>query len=225
MNLKPGNVNLRQLRQIYEGNVTISLDSASRLDMENSLAVVRQVVDSNRVVYGINTGFGRMAQTVISPDKLAELQLNLILSHSAGVSGLLAAGVVRLVMATKIISLARGCSGVRPALAEALVALFNAGLLPQIPAKGSVGASGDLAPLSHVACVLIGEGKVQSCEGEAMTGREALQRVGLQPFVLGPKEGLALINGTQVSTALALAGLFGAENVFCSALVSAAMTL
>ncbi|MGY4309563.1 histidine ammonia-lyase [Bradyrhizobium sp. USDA 4369] len=225
MNLSPGSVDLFQLRKIYEGNVTISLDKASRLEMEKSLAAIQHVIDSKRVAYGVNTGFGRMAQTAISPDKLAELQLKLILSHSVGVGGLISPGVVRLAMAMKVISLARGCSGVRPALAEALIALFNAGLLPEIPAKGSVGASGDLAPLSHMACVLIGEGTVKSHDGEVMTGREALQRVGLDPFVLGPKEGLALINGTQVSTAFALAGLFGAENLFCSALVSAAMTL
>jgi histidine ammonia-lyase len=129
------------------------------------------------------------------------------------------------VLATKVVSLARGYSGVRPALVDALLALFNAGITPCIPAKGSAGASGDLAPLAHLACVLIGEGEAFAADGKIVEGAEAMAMVGLQPFVLGAKEGLALLNGTQVSTALALSGLFGAEDVFASALISGALSL
>jgi histidine ammonia-lyase len=182
-------------------------------------------VDSGEVVYGINTGFGKLAQTIIPHERLAELQRNLVLSHSAGTGEPLAPGVVRLVLATKAVSLARGHSGVRPELVDALLGLCNAGLLPRIPSKGSVGASGDLAPLAHLACVLIGEGEVTAPGGEVIGGADALGRLGIAPFVLGPKEGLALLNGTQVSTALALAGLFGAEDVFAAGLVAGALSL
>jgi histidine ammonia-lyase len=186
---------------------------------------VQAIVDNDQVVYGINTGFGKLASTRIANDHLAELQRNLVLSHCVGTGEPLAAPVVRLVLATKAISLARGHSGLRPEIVDALLALFNAGLMPHIPAKGSVGASGDLAPLAHMACVLIGEGQARTETGEVVSGLEAMRRIGLAPFVLGPKEGLALLNGTQVSTALALVGLFGAEDVLASALMSGALSL
>lgn len=152
------------------------------------------------------------------------LQRNLVLSHSVGTGDPLPDDVVRMVLATKAVSLARGHSGVRPALVDALLALANADVLPVIPAKGSVGASGDLAPLAHLACVLIGEGAAK-VGGKVVSGREAMAAIGLEPFVLGPKEGLALLNGTQVSTALALAGLFAAESVFAAGLVAGCLTL
>jgi histidine ammonia-lyase len=223
--LSPGHVGLSHLRQIHDGNVTLALAPETRTQLEASHAVVQRIVDHDEVVYGINTGFGKLASTRIAPDQLAQLQRNLVLSHSVGTGEPMAAPVVRLVLATKALSLARGHSGVRPALVDALVALANAGLLPRIPVKGSVGASGDLAPLAHMACVLIGEGEVTTLDGTVISGRDAMAQIGLAPFELGPKEGLALLNGTQVSTALALHGLFGAENVFAAALMSGALSL
>ncbi len=223
--LTPGQVDLALLRRIQAGGVRLSLDPSVREPMAQSQAVVQRILDNDEVVYGINTGFGKLASTRIAANHLADLQRNLVLSHSVGTGEPLAAPVVRLVLATKAVSLARGHSGVRPELVDALLALFNAGVMPRIPAKGSVGASGDLAPLAHMACVLIGEGEATLADGEVVSGAEAMRRIGLEPFVLGPKEGLALLNGTQISTALALVGLFGAENVFASALMSGALSL
>jgi len=223
--LTPGDVDLATLRRVHAGGVQLALDPAARAGLAAAQATVRRIVEAGAVVYGINTGFGKLAQTIIPAERLAELQRNLVLSHSAGTGEPLDAGVVRLVLATKAVSLARGHSGVRPEIVDALLALGNAGLLPRIPSKGSVGASGDLAPLAHLACVLIGEGEVTTPQGEVIGGAEALGRIGLAPFVLGPKEGLALLNGTQVSTALALAGLFGAEDVFAAGIVAGALSL
>ncbi|MDB5928534.1 MAG: histidine ammonia-lyase [Polaromonas sp.] len=223
--LTPGAVDLAMLRRVQAGGVRLSLDASVRQGMARSQAVVQGILDNDEVVYGINTGFGKLASTRIASGDLAALQRNLVLSHSVGTGEPLAAPVVRLVLATKAISLARGHSGIRPEIVDALLALFNAGLMPVIPAKGSVGASGDLAPLAHMACVLIGEGQATAPDGEVVSGAEAMRRIGLDPFVLGPKEGLALLNGTQVSTALALVGLFGAEDVFASALMSGALSL
>ena len=226
--LTPGAVDLPLLRAIHAGGVTLSLDPSAVAGMRASQLAVQRIVDTDAVVYGINTGFGKLASTRIGNDHLADLQRNLVRSHGVGTGEPLAAPVVRLVLATKAVSLARGHSGVRPELVDALLALFNAGVLPRIPAKGSVGASGDLAPLAHLACVLIGEGEATlpaSMGGRVVGGAEAMRSIGLEPFVLGPKEGLALLNGTQVSTALALAGLFGAERVLAAALMSGAMSL
>jgi len=222
--LDPGHVTLAQLRRIHAGGVPLALDASAQAGMRDALATVQRIVDEDQVVYGINTGFGKLASTKIAHERLAELQRNLVLSHSVGTGEALPDGVVRLVLATKAVSLARGHSGIRPEIVDALLALANANVLPFIPAKGSVGASGDLAPLAHLACVLIGEGQA-TVDGKVVPGREAMAAVGLQPFVLGPKEGLALLNGTQVSTALALTGLFGAEDVFCAALVAGALSL
>lgn len=225
LTLDPGHVDLASLRRIHQGGLTLALDDDTRAGMQAAQAAVQRIVDHDDVVYGINTGFGKLASTKIDHGHLAELQRNLVLSHSVGTGEPLAAEVVRLVIATKAVSLARGHSGVRPALVDALLALFNAGVTPLIPAKGSVGASGDLAPLAHLACVLIGEGQARLADGRVVGGAEAMRSIGIEPFVLGPKEGLALLNGTQVSTALALAGLFGAEKVFASALMSGALSL
>jgi len=222
--LDPGHVTLAQLRRIHAGGVQLTLDASAQADMRAALATVQRIVDEDQVVYGINTGFGKLASTKIAHERLAELQRNLVLSHSVGTGEALPDGVVRLVLATKAVSLARGHSGIRPEIVDALLALANANVLPVIPAKGSVGASGDLAPLAHLACVLIGEGQAK-VDGRVVPGAEAMAAVGLPPFVLGPKEGLALLNGTQVSTGLALAGLFGAENVFSAALVAGALSL
>lgn len=223
--LTPGEVDLATLRRVYAGGERLALHSSARAGLVAAQATVRKIVESGDVVYGINTGFGKLAQTIIPTERLAELQRNLVLSHSAGTGDPLPAGVVRLVLATKAVSLARGHSGVRPEIVDALLGLCNAGLLPRIPSKGSVGASGDLAPLAHLACVLIGEGEVTTPEGDVIGGADALGCLGIAPFVLGPKEGLALLNGTQVSTALALAGLFGAEDVFAAGLMAGALSL
>ena len=222
--LVPGAVTLAELRRIHAGNVTLQLDSGALAGMQAAQAVVQRIVDEDQVVYGINTGFGKLASTKIAHDRLAELQRNLVLSHSVGTGEALPDGVVRLILATKAVSLARGHSGIRPAIVDALLALVNANVLPVIPAKGSVGASGDLAPLAHLSCVLIGEGQAK-VNGQVVSGAEAMRSVGLTPFVLGPKEGLALLNGTQVSTALALAGLFGAENLLAAGLVAGCLSL
>ena len=224
INLVPGAVTLAELRRIHAGGVTLQLDSSALAGMQAAQSVVQRIVDEDQVVYGINTGFGKLASTKIAHDRLAELQRNLVLSHSVGTGEALPDGVVRLILATKAVSLARGHSGIRPAIVDALLALANANVLPVIPAKGSVGASGDLAPLAHLSCVLIGEGQAK-VDGKVVSGADAMRAIGLTPFVLGPKEGLALLNGTQVSTALALAGLFGAENLLAAGLVAGCLSL
>lgn len=222
--LRPGQVDLCLLRRVHAGGVQMQFDAACLAAMQASQTTVQRIANEDQVVYGINTGFGKLASTRIARERLAELQRNLVLSHSAGTGAALPDGVVRLVLATKAVSLARGYSGVDPAIAQALLELANAGVLPLIPAQGSVGASGDLAPLAHLACVLIGEGQARA-GGRLICGSEAMQAIGRKPFVLGPKEGLALLNGTQVSTALALAGLLGAENLLAAALVAGALSL
>ncbi|MGC2030366.1 MAG: histidine ammonia-lyase, partial [Steroidobacteraceae bacterium] len=211
--------------KIYLGEVELRLSAGTRGALDASQAAVQKMVDENQVVYGISTGFGKLANTRIAAHRLADLQRNLVLSHSAGTGPLLTDGVVRLVLATKVISLSRGYSGVRPELVDALLALFNNNLLPRIPAKGSVGASGDLAPLAHLSCVLIGGGSVIPEECGAIAGAMAMRSVGLEPLTLGPKEGLALLNGTQVSTSLALSGLFEAESVFAAGITAGALSL
>ncbi|QDY41433.1 histidine ammonia-lyase [Candidatus Pantoea soli] len=222
--LVPGEVDLATLRTLYQQRVTLQLAEEAREAIDRAQATIGAIVASGNVVYGINTGFGKLAQTQIPPGRLAELQRNLVLSHSVGLGDLLPDNVTRLIMATKIISLARGHSGVRRELIDALLALFNAGVMPCIPAKGSVGASGDLAPLAHLSLMLLGEGQVR-IDGQLLPAVEGLARAGLQPIVLGPKEGLALLNGTQVSTALALRGLFEAENLFAAGLMAGALSL
>jgi len=224
LHLVPGEVDLATLRAIYQGNVTLSLDQSARQAIADAQQTVEAIVASGKVVYGINTGFGKLAQTQIPAGRLADLQRNLVLSHSVGLGDLLPDNVTRLVVATKIISLARGHSGVRIELVEALLTLFNAGVMPVIPEKGSVGASGDLAPLAHMSLMLLGEGQVR-LNGVLIPATEGLASVGLSPFVLGPKEGLALLNGTQVSTALALRGLFEGENLFAAGLMAGALSL
>jgi len=218
-------VTLRDLRRVCRSEVDVALDETAAVPaLLASQRIVRRIADGDSAVYGVNTGVGKLAQTRIAHHHLAELQRNLVLSHSAGVGAPLAAGVVRLVLVTKAMSLARGYSGVRPEVVRALLALANAGVLPRIPSKGSVGASGDLAPLAHLARILIGEGEVSVGDAVLPAG-DGLRRAGLAPLVLGPKEGLALLNGTQVSTALALAALFDTENVFAAALVASALSL
>jgi histidine ammonia-lyase len=222
--LAPGEVDLATLRAIYQGELALSLDAAACEVIERAQRTIADILATGEVVYGINTGFGKLANTRIPVKRLAELQRNLVLSHSVGTGTPLEDNVVRLVMACKVISLARGHSGIRLAVVRAMLDLYNAGIMPCIPAKGSVGASGDLAPLAHMSLMLIGEGQVR-VKGRLMSAVEGLALVGLTPFELEPKEGLALLNGTQVSTALALAGLFGAERCFGAGLVAGALSL
>ncbi len=192
--------------------------------LEASAATIAGIVASGRVVYGVNTGFGALATTTIPAEQLSELQRRLVLSHSAGTGAELPPAIVRLILSLKINGLLKGFSGVRPAVVQALHDLLARGVLPCIPEKGSVGASGDLAPLAHLAAVLIGEGEARLA-GERMPAGDALRRAGLAPLALAPKEGLALLNGTQVSTAIALAALFRAENGLASALVTGALAV
>ncbi len=200
---------LGDLRRIAREESPIALDPACLPELRAGVASVERIVAAGEPAYGINTGFGKLAQTRIPRADLARLQRNLVLSHSTGVGPRLDDAAVRLVIALKVASLAKGRSGVRPETVEALLRLYNERIYPRIPSKGSVGASGDLAPLAHLAAALIGVGDV------------ALD----QPIALGPKEGLALLNGTQVSTALALQGLFAIEDVFAAALVAGALSV
>src|SRR5215207_5699674 len=221
--LRPGSVSLAELRAVWAGApVALASDAWSAVD--TAAACVGAILESGRTVYGINTGFGLLAQTRIPGDRLAELQRNLVMSHSCGLGEDFSRPVVRLAMATKVVGLARGHSGVRREVVERLLALLEADALPCVPAQGSVGASGDLAPLGHLSAAMLGEGRID-LGGTILPAGEALRELGLEPLALGPKEGLALINGTQVSTAVALDTLFTAERVFATALISGALSL
>ena len=222
--LHPGTLTLAELRALWSAPATLGIDAGARAAVDAASKAVSDIVSTHRTVYGVNTGFGLLARTRIDDDRLAELQRALVLSHSAGTGPLLDDAVVRLVIALKVASLARGYSGVRAVVVDALVELHNRGVVPCIPAQGSVGASGDLAPLAHLAAVLIGEGSAR-VGTSVVAGREALASVGLTPLVLAPKEGLALLNGTQVSTALALAALFATERACAAAFVAGALSV
>ena len=215
---------LARLRAVLDGPCTVALTPAAWANVDRGAATVAAIVAEGRTVYGINTGFGLLANTSIAPEDLETLQRNLVLSHACGVGPLLEDRVVRLLMVLKIASLSRGASGIRRATLEALIAMVNADVLPCIPAKGSVGASGDLAPLAHMSCVLIGVGEARH-NGETLSAEGALARAGLTPLTLGPKEGLALLNGTQCSTALCLAGLFATEATFAAAVAAGALSV
>lgn len=215
---------LAQLRAVLDGPVAISLTDAAWSAVDKGAATIAAIVAEGRTVYGVNTGFGLLANTSIAPEDLETLQKNLVLSHACGVGPLLDDAVVRLLLVLKIASLSKGASGVRRETLETLVSLVNADVLPCIPSKGSVGASGDLAPLAHMSCVLIGVGEARA-GGEILSAEAALARVGRSPLTLGPKEGLALLNGTQCSTALALAGLFAAEACFAAAVAAGALSV
>lgn len=220
--LRPGEVSLAEWRAIYRG-AEVRLDPASSRAIEQSAAAVERILAKGEPVYGINTGFGKLASVRIDARDLETLQRNIVLSHAAGVGEPSPAPVARLMLALKLASLAQGASGVRPATTAMLEAMLAKGLTPVVPAQGSVGASGDLAPLAHMAAVMIGVGEI-FVDGSRRPAIEALADVGLTPLVLGPKEGLALLNGTQFSTANALAGLFEAERLFQSALVTGALS-
>ena len=222
--LKPGALALSDLRRLWAAPATLAVDAGAKGGVDAAADTVARLVAAGATVYGVNTGFGLLARTRIDVDRVTELQRALVLSHSAGTGPLLDDAVVRLVVALKAASLARGHSGVRWSTIEALIALANAGVVPCIPAQGSVGASGDLAPLAHLSAVLIGEGEARF-KDRTLGGRDALAAAGLKPVVLGAKEGLALLNGTQVSTALALAGLFATERAMAAALVAGALSV
>jgi histidine ammonia-lyase len=224
LTLKPGAISLEELRRVAHGGDTIALADGWRGPVEASLAAVRKRLAGGESLYGINTGFGKLAKTRISDDELATLQLNLLRSHAAGVGAPLADSTVRLILVLKAASLARGFSGVRAIVVERLLALANAGVLPVVPGQGSVGASGDLAPLAHLSLALIGEGRVR-VGGREQDCAAALAAAGIEPLVLGPKEGLALLNGTQASTALALEALFAAEALLAASIVTGAMSV
>ncbi len=224
LELNPGHISLSELRKISRSPVNLSLSANAIPDIEASTRVVEQVIAEDRVVYGINTGFGLLANTRILPDDLEELQRSIVLSHAAGIGKLMHDETVRLMMTLKINSLARGFSGIRLEVIQALIELVNSQVYPCVPQKGSVGASGDLAPLAHMSTILLGEGEARH-NGKIISGLEALKIAGLEPITLAPKEGLALLNGTQASTAFALEGLFAAEDLFASATLCGAMSV
>jgi histidine ammonia-lyase len=222
--LHPGAMTLAELRAAWAATAPLTLAADAYPKIEAAAATVQAIVAKGDAAYGINTGFGVLAKTRIPDQQLELLQRNLILSHSVGTGALLSDGVVRLILLMKIGSLARGYSGVRPLIVDTLIALYNAGIMPAIPAKGSVGASGDLAPLAHMTLAMLGVGQVRA-NGELVDAMDALKAAGIAPVVLAAKEGLALINGTQVSTALALHGLFMAERLVEAAMVAGALSL
>jgi len=224
--LTPGKVGLTEWRAIYRGEAA-RLDPASAPAIATSAAAVERILAKGEPVYGINTGFGKLASVRIHGADLATLQRNIVLSHAAGVGEAMPVAVARLMLALKLASLGQGASGVRPPTVALLEALLEKGLTPVIPAQGSVGASGDLAPLAHMAAAMIGVGEIMVgpiAGGARRPAADALAEAGLAPLTLGPKEGLALLNGTQFSCAYALAGLFEAETAFGSALVTGALS-
>ncbi len=223
LTLTPGQVTLADLRRIYREELPVQLHRSRRAAIEASSAVIAAAAAGDVPVYGVNTGFGKLASMRIAPADTATLQRNLILSHCAGVGEAMPRAITRLMMALKLLSLGRGASGVRWPLITLLEDMLAKGVTPVVPAQGSVGASGDLAPLAHMTAVIIGEGEAD-VGGVRMAGAAALKSAGLSPIPLGAKEGLAFINGTQFSTACALAGLFDAWDCAVASLVTAAMS-
>jgi histidine ammonia-lyase len=219
----PGTVTLATLEQIWRNGTPARLAPSARAGVEAAAAMVAEAAAGEAPVYGINTGFGKLASTKIASEDTATLQRNLILSHSCGVGEPLAEDKVRLMMVLKLLSLGRGASGVRWLVINQIEEMLARGVTPVVPSQGSVGASGDLAPLAHMTAAMIGEGEA-TFEGERLSGAKALKRAGLQPIVLGPKEGLGLINGTQFSTACALAGLFQALDLARASMAIASLT-
>jgi histidine ammonia-lyase len=224
LEIQPGAVSLATWRKILREGPKVRLAAGAREAVVACHDAVKQLIGTGRPIYAVNTGFGKLANVRIETSDLAQLQRNLILSHSAGTGELLSDDLVRLIMLMKAGALAQGFSGVRWDVVEMLLTLVNAGVYPCVPAKGSVGASGDLAPLSHMAAAMMGEGMMRY-SGRIMPAKEGLGIAGLEPMAFGPKEGVALINGTQVSTALALHGLFLVEDVLRAALVTGALSV
>jgi histidine ammonia-lyase len=204
--------------------IPVRLADTARERMQTSVAAVERVIDEERVSYGINTGFGALAKERISRDKVVQLQYNLVRSHACGVGDALSPAATRRLMLLKANALSVGCSGIRPEVVETLLELLNADVLPLIPERGSVGASGDLAPLAHLALALIGEGEALH-DGEVLEGRDVLAAIDREPVVLQAKEGLALLNGTQLSAALSIEGLFHLEALWRSSIAAGAMSV
>ena len=223
LTLDPTCVELGALRNLW-GGANARLNDASMQRVAEAAASVDRIVAGGETVYGVNTGFGLLASTRIPDERLAELQTNLILSHSAGLGDPLPRHVTRLMIVLKLLGLGRGHSGVRPLVIEALQDLLDRDAMPLIPAQGSVGASGDLAPLAHMTAALMGRGNIDVA-GKVLPAGDALNRLGMEPLQLGPKEGLALINGTQASTAIALDALFTGERVFAAAIAAGALSV
>ena len=221
--LKPGQTTQAEWRAIYQG-AAVSLDAGCMFQIARGANTLARILARGDAIYGINTGFGKLASVRIEPKDFAKLQRNIVLSHAAGVGEPMPATVVRLMIALKLASLAQGFSGVRPEIVSVLGAMLTHGLTPIIPSQGSVGASGDLAPLAHLAAALIGVGDIGLPSGGQVPASEALGSIGLAPLTLGPKEGVALVNGTQFSTAYALAALFELETVFQTAIVAGALS-
>ncbi|GAA4661051.1 histidine ammonia-lyase [Bartonella pachyuromydis] len=221
--LKPSEVTLSELEAVYFNGEVSKLHSDTHLSIEKGAERIAEISAGSDPVYGINTGFGKLASVKINASDVATLQRNLILSHCCGVGEPLAENIVRLIMTLKLLSLGRGASGVRLKLVHLLENMLTRGVIPVIPEKGSVGASGDLAPLAHMAAVMMGEGEA-FFQNIRMSGGKALEKAGLSSIVLEAKEGLALINGTQTSTALALAGLFRSYRALCGGLLAGALT-
>ncbi len=222
--LHPGSLTIADIRTLLDEKTTLELDTSCLEAINKSEAVITHAMQNNKIVYGINTGFGVLAATRIEAKDLEDLQRKIVLSHAAGVGENFSDQVVRLILALKINSLARGYSGVKASTIDALIKLFNTRVYPCIPCKGSVGASGDLAPLAHMSALLLGVGDARH-DGKIIPAEEALKIAGLKPLHLGPKEGLALLNGTQASTALALLGLIAAEDIYVAAITAGAMSV
>ena len=222
--LEPGKVSLDDLEALYRHSSHFEIHPDAYPRIADSVGMLSRRIGEGETIYGVNTGFGKLASVRINGDSLALLQKNLVRSHAAGIGEPLPANIVRLMMALKCISLARGASGIRVELVDRIQQVASAGIIPVIPAQGSVGASGDLAPLAHMAAALIGEGDV-FYQGDRMPAGRALQMAGIASFELQAKEGLALLNGTQASTALALAGLFGAWRLALCSLTTAALSI
>ena len=221
--LKPGQTTLDQLAEIYWFDKPVVLHSSAKAAVNRAAKLIAKAVAGKAAVYGVNTGFGKLASIKIAPEDTAQLQRNLILSHCAGVGEPMPSHMVRMMMMLKLLSLGRGASGVRWTIIALLQAMLAKGVTPVVPSQGSVGASGDLAPLAHMAAAMIGEGEAIFA-GKKMSGAAALAKAGLKPIELGPKEGLALINGTQFSTAYALAGLFEIWRAAQTSLVTASLS-
>ena len=222
LEITPGDISLEQWREIYEGATPYLVDGT--LDtVQAGAEAIQRIVRSGDPVYGVNTGFGKLASVRIEADDLAELQRRIVISHAAGTGSPVPVHIVRFMMALKLANISQGYSGVQVATVELLQAMIAAGITPVIPGQGSVGASGDLAPLSHLAAALIGVGECDTPAGR-VSSADALRAAGLSPVTLGPKEGLALLNGTQFSTAHAMAALFETEKLHASALVTGALS-
>lgn len=217
-------LSVEQVRSIYNGHVPIRISPECKEKILKSQNVIKKVLEDKKTVYGINTGFGHLANKKIADDDLCQLQKSLVLSHSAGVGDPLKENIVRMILVLKIHSLVQGFSGVSYDTVEYLMELYNKNILPVIPSQGSVGASGDLAPLAHMSAVLIGEGEA-TFNGKKISAKVALKQLNKEPLILGPKEGLALLNGTQVSLALCFSGLFEVENCFSAGLFSGSMSI